>query len=198
LQDFWIRVNISDKAAEKGFDIMGYSDPENKPWAIEKIKEINPKTVLDCGAGAGTYLDLIKSNMGNSVIVLGVEAWYPSIIKYSLEERYDFIYPVDVRTITDFKFDLVILGDILEHMSIEDATTLWSKIAKDATYALISIPIIHYPQGAVDRMWITSFPVENFSISVIFSSCPVENSGFIHILSTWFCTGFVELSTDLL
>jgi hypothetical protein len=160
---------------------MGYSDPENKPWAIEKIKEINPKTVLDCGAGAGTYLDLIKSNMGNGVIVLGVEAWYPSIIKYSLEERYDFIYPVDVRTITDFKFDLVILGDILEHMSIEDATTLWSKIAKDATCALISIPIIHYPQGAVDdnpyevhveEDWTTEKVLQNFSNIVEYKEFP--------------------------
>ena len=72
---------------------MGYSDPENKPWALEKIREIDPKTVLDCGAGAGTYLDLIKANLGYQTIVVGVEAWYPYIIKYDLEDRYDILYP---------------------------------------------------------------------------------------------------------
>jgi hypothetical protein len=72
----------------------------------------------------------------------------------------------------DFKFDLVILGDILEHMPMEDAVNLWSKIERDAKYALISIPIIHYPQGAVDdnpyevhveEDWTTEKVLQNFS-----------------------------------
>jgi hypothetical protein len=33
---------------------MGYSDPENKPWAKEKIIELRPTTVLDVGAGQAT------------------------------------------------------------------------------------------------------------------------------------------------
>lgn len=129
---------------------MGYSDPENKPWALEKIKEINPKTVLDCGAGAGTYLDLIKANLGYKTIVVGVEAWNPYIIKYDLEDRYDILYPIDIRDMASFQYDLVILGDILEHMSESDAIMLWNRISEEAKYALISIPIIHYEQGAIN------------------------------------------------
>lgn len=129
---------------------MGYSDPENKPWALEKIKEINPKTVLDCGAGAGTYLDLIKANLGYQTIVVGVEAWYPYIIKYDLEDRYDILYPIDIRDMASFQYDLVILGDILEHMPESDAVLLWNRISEEAKYALISIPIIHYEQGAIN------------------------------------------------
>ena len=129
---------------------MGYSDPENKPWALEKIKEINPKTVLDCGAGAGTYLDLIKANLGYKTIVVGVEAWYPYIIKYDLEDRYDILYPIDIRDMASFQYDLVILGDILEHMPESDAVLLWNRISEEAKYALISIPIIHYEQGAIN------------------------------------------------
>ena len=160
---------------------MGYSDPENKPWAIEKIKEINPKTVLDCGAGSGTYLDLIRSNIGGDVIILGVEAWYPSIIKYDLENRYDFLYPIDVRNMIGFEFDLVILGDILEHMPQQDAIDLWDRISKEAKYALISIPIIHYPQGAVDdnpyevhveEDWTTEKVLQNFSNIVEYKEFP--------------------------
>ena len=151
---------------------MGYSDPENKPWALEKIKEIDPKTVLDCGAGAGTYLDLIKANLGYQTIVVGVEAWYPYIIKYDLEDRYDILYPIDVRDMASFQYDLVILGDILEHMSEDDAVLLWNRISEEAKYALISIPIIHYEQGAindnpyevhVEEDWTTEKVLQKFS-----------------------------------
>jgi 2-polyprenyl-3-methyl-5-hydroxy-6-metoxy-1,4-benzoquinol methylase len=151
---------------------MGYSDPENKPWALEKIKEIDPKTVLDCGAGAGTYLDLIKANLGYQTIVVGVEAWYPYIIKYDLEDRYDILYPIDIRDMASFQYDLVILGDILEHMSEDDAVLLWNRISEEAKYALISIPIIHYEQGAindnpyevhVEEDWTTEKVLQKFS-----------------------------------
>lgn len=151
---------------------MGYSDPENKPWALEKIKEIDPKTVLDCGAGAGTYLDLIKANLGYKTIVVGVEAWYPYIIKYDLEDRYDILYPIDIRDMASFQYDLVILGDILEHMSEDDAVLLWNRISEEAKYALISIPIIHYEQGAindnpyevhVEEDWTTEKVLQKFS-----------------------------------
>jgi len=151
---------------------MGYSDPENKPWALEKIKEIDPKTVLDCGAGAGIYLDLIKANLGYQTIVVGVEAWYPYIIKYDLEDRYDILYPIDIRDMASFQYDLVILGDILEHMSEDDAVLLWNRISEEAKYALISIPIIHYEQGAindnpyevhVEEDWTTEKVLQKFS-----------------------------------
>lgn len=151
---------------------MGYSDPENKPWALEKIREIDPKTVLDCGAGAGTYLDLIKANLGYQTIVVGVEAWYPYIIKYDLEDRYDILYPIDIRDMASFQYDLVILGDILEHMPENDAVLLWNRISEEAKYALISIPIIHYEQGAindnpyevhVEEDWTTEKVLQKFS-----------------------------------
>jgi hypothetical protein len=57
---------------------------------------------------------------------------------------------MDVRDVTNFEYDLVILGDILEHMSESDAITLWDKISKQAKYAIISIPIIHYHQDAIN------------------------------------------------
>ena len=150
---------------------MGFSDPTNKPWTQKKIVELNPTTVLDVGAGQGVYLDLIRESLGNSVIVAAVEVWQPYIDQFSLEQRYDYLYPVDVRDLTSFNFDLVILGDILEHMPEKDAIELWNKISKEAKYAIISIPIIHYHQEAlngnpyevhVEEDWSTSRVLEKF------------------------------------
>lgn len=129
---------------------MGYSDPTNKPWTQEKIKELNPKTVLDVGAGQGVYLDLIRSSMGNDVEVHAVEVWQPYIDQFNLTNRYNRLYAMDVRSMENFEYDLVILGDILEHMSESEAIKLWDKISKQAKYAIISIPIIHYHQDAIN------------------------------------------------
>jgi len=76
---------------------MGYSDPTNKPWTKEKIIEINPKTVLDVGAGQGVYLDLIRDGLGSGVIINAVEVWQPYIDQFNLENRYDKLFAMDVK-----------------------------------------------------------------------------------------------------
>jgi hypothetical protein len=129
---------------------MGFSDPTNKPWTQEKIIELKPTTVLDVGAGQGVYLDLIRQGLGASVIVNAVEVWQPYIDQFDLENRYDKIFAMDVKDMTNFAYDLVILGDVLEHMSEQSAVELWDRISKQAKYAIISIPIIHYHQDAIN------------------------------------------------
>lgn len=130
---------------------MGFSDPENKPWAAEKIKEINPSTVLDVGAGQGVYLDIIRRDLGDKVNVVAVEVWKPYIEQFNLIQRYDKVIESDIRNINDFNYDLVIFGDILEHMSEEDALNVWDMVSRQAKSAIISIPIIHYHQDAINN-----------------------------------------------
>ena len=129
---------------------MGTSDPDNKPYTAEKIIELNPKTVLDVGAGAGVYLDIIRRDLGNSVRVTAVEAWNPYIEQFNLKNRYDEVIAEDVRNVENFNYDLVIFGDVIEHMSEEDAVKMWELVSKQAKYAIISIPIIHYHQDAIN------------------------------------------------
>ena len=129
---------------------MGFSDPTNKPWTQQKIVELNPKTILDVGAGQGVYLNLIRESLGDNPIVTAVEVWQPYIDQFNLANRYDYLYPIDVRELSSFEYDLVILGDVLEHMPEQDAIDLWDRISKQAKYAIISIPIIHYHQDAIN------------------------------------------------
>jgi 2-polyprenyl-3-methyl-5-hydroxy-6-metoxy-1,4-benzoquinol methylase len=131
-------------------EFMGTSDPANKPWATKKIIELDPTTVLDCGAGAGIYLDIVKQYVSDSVFVAGVEVWQPYIEQFNLKSRYNLIIEDDLRNIEDFNYDLVIFGDILEHMTEEEALKIWDKVSKQAKYAIISIPIIHYHQDAIN------------------------------------------------
>ena len=47
--------------------------------------------------------------------------------------------------------DVVILGDVAEHMTEADALRLWQRAADAAARAVyLSIPIVHYPQGEIE------------------------------------------------
>ena len=128
---------------------MGTSHPESRPWAISKILSVKPGFILDVGAGSGTYADALK-NAGYRKTIDAVEAWPQYIEKYYLKKKYRHVFNQDVRTRSDFDYDVVVFGDILEHMTKEEAVSVWEKTAAQAGYALIAIPIIHYHQDELD------------------------------------------------
>lgn len=128
---------------------MGISHPESKPWVSERILEINPKTVMDVGAGAGVYAQMMM-DIKIKATTTAVEVWGPYIRKFNLRSKYHKVIKDDVRNIQNFYYDLVIMGDVLEHMSKEDAIKVWDRVSRDAQYAILVIPIIHYHQGAIN------------------------------------------------
>ncbi len=128
---------------------MPISDPANKPYASELIARYRPRTVLDIGPGVGTYGSIIRENLKVERLD-AVEIWGPYIEKYRLNEIYDNVFVCDVRYWRDFGYDLVILGDVLEHLTLEEAALLWETMSSQAGGALISIPIVYYPQGYIE------------------------------------------------
>jgi len=128
---------------------MGTSHPESRPWAVNQILSVDPNFILDIGAGSGTYADALKENNYTGTID-AVEVWPQYIEKYFLKKKYRFVYNEDVRQFKNFDYDVVIFGDILEHMTKDEAIKVWEKVSSQADYALIAIPIIHYHQGEID------------------------------------------------
>jgi len=126
---------------------MPFSHPENKSWILDKIKELQPTKVLDVGAGAGYIEKLLRDHFQKSLIIDGIEIWEPYISKYNLLDRYDNLFNVNAKEWDNWDYDVIIFGDVLEHMTEQEAADLWTKASK-ASYAIITIPIIHYPQGA--------------------------------------------------
>jgi len=126
---------------------MPYSDPDNKAVAAEWLSEIQPVTVLDVGPGAGAYGQIARtiSSVGR---VDAVEAWEPYLAEFGLRNLYDNVFVEDVRDRQDFTYDVVIFGDVLEHMTKEDALRIYELARIQAKWILFSIPIIHLPQGA--------------------------------------------------
>lgn len=136
---------------------MGASSHEGKSKIVEWVKSLNGiTTVLDIGAGKGTYLKLLKhkSNVLPSAKFVCIEAWAPYVEKFNLPSKYDVVINEDARKVNyrDMgNIDLTIAGDVLEHMTKEESISVVDQIATISRFMVISIPVIHYPQEAINN-----------------------------------------------
>lgn len=136
---------------------MPFSSKSGKEQIAQWFKENEPKInrILDIGAGSGTYPILIKQEnmMCLTSQWIGIEAWEPYITKFKLSELYDTLIVEDIRKIdlaSLGKFDVVIAGDVLEHMTKDEAVKLTTEILKNSGTMIISLPIAFMPQDAYE------------------------------------------------
>lgn len=156
---------------------MGTSHPESRPWAINKILSVDPKFILDIGAGSGTYADALKDARYDGTID-AIEIWQPYIDKFNLHKKYRNVYNQDIRLWDELDYDVVIFGDILEHMTKQQALKVWEKVSAQADYALIAIPIIHYHQGELEGNPFEKHVKDDWSHEEVLSS-------FSNIVDCW-------------
>lgn len=132
---------------------MPMSSAEGKPWTKDRVDALarahGPLEVLDIGPGVGTYAKLLA---GPSVRrITGVEIWEPYVRTYRLRDHYDDVVVGDARQVDLPRVDVVILGDVAEHMTEADALRLWQRCADAARRAVyLSIPVVHYPQDQIE------------------------------------------------
>ena len=74
-------------------------------------------TCLDVGACDGKWGLLLNDYL----IMDGVEIYKPNIEKHMLWNIYRKVFDCDIKDLTYNQYDLIIFGDVLEHMSVEDA-----------------------------------------------------------------------------
>ncbi|MFJ5037943.1 class I SAM-dependent methyltransferase [Streptomyces parvulus] len=130
---------------------MPYSDAEGKDTALSWYQEIQPATVIDVGAGSGTYARALRGRRPWEGRWTAVEAWEPYVDRFGLTGLYDRVVVADARTLRGpfFRADLVIAADVLEHMTRADAVRLLGKIRAHAAHLVVSVPVLHLDQGAV-------------------------------------------------
>lgn len=130
---------------------MPISDTENKQVAKQWIDHIDATgTVVDIGAGVGTYKALLTETKAHWV---GIEIFEPYIRKYGLADIYPTVVCADARYVDWSLFpnlDLVIAGDVLEHMPRNDAIALIDRLKQHTENIIVSVPIIESHQGTVN------------------------------------------------
>lgn len=112
---------------------------KGKPETIAWIKDHFPKraTALDVGACNGKWGKLLNDYLS----IDAVEIYAPNIIKHKLGDIYRNVYLADIRAF-DYgkKYDLIIFGDVLEHMSVEDAQKVLDYAWDRCTDLIVAVP----------------------------------------------------------
>ena len=134
------------KSSKEGKDII-------RNWLLEFNNTVSK--VIDLGPGRGTYHKYYarKAHILNHAYWIGIEVWEPYLKEFGLKDIYNEMYIEDVRFFNFSKIgniDLVFAGDVLEHMTKEEAIQVVSEVLKYSKKLIISIPIIYHPQDAYE------------------------------------------------
>lgn len=103
--------------------------------------------VLDIGAGAGTYADLLAGHFHH---IDALEIWLPYVEQYNLYQKYSNVFVKDIcQTPFIGEYNIVIFGGVLEHLSVQCATRLLNRLSYVCDEIIVKVPY-NTPQGAVN------------------------------------------------
>ena len=116
------------------------------------LESIKVERFLDIGAGAGKYGKMLQDYHPNAEkIAVEIDSSY--IEKYSLTSIYDKVLNISaiklIDEALDETYDLVVIGDCIEHMRKSEGVDLLNFLIYRCKYILIHYPD-RYVQGSVD------------------------------------------------
>lgn len=117
--------------------------PTSEHWQIPRIVDaiarVQPRTVLDVGAGYGKY-GLLAREYGDAMRVDAVDVQPPRF------PVYDHVYLGDVRRLDEIlrdaptRYDLALFIDVIEHFEKEDAFRVLDALVRRADKVLVTTP----------------------------------------------------------
>jgi cyclopropane fatty-acyl-phospholipid synthase-like methyltransferase len=104
-----------------------------------------PRRILDVGPGWGKYGVLLREYLDPTPMwVDAVEAWPPYIVDHRLEGIYDTVhhgFAEDLDDVLLMDYDLVTMGDVIEHMEKDAALDFLSRCPG---WVVIATPVVHF------------------------------------------------------
>lgn len=94
-------------------------------------------TILDVGAGQGTYYDLLHDYFS---IIDAVEVFRNNIRRYKLHTKYRKVYAMNIKDFIYRDYDIVIFGDIIEHLTVEDAKNVLKYAYNHCKEMIVAVP----------------------------------------------------------
>jgi hypothetical protein len=93
--------------------------------------------ILDVGPGCGTYGKLLGLNFNN---IDACEIFEPYIDEFKLHNIYRCVHNMDVLDIDLMDYDYVIFGDVIEHLSIDNAKMILEALDENLIYCMVAVP----------------------------------------------------------
>ena len=104
---------------------------------------LSPQRVLDVGCGAGKHGELVRAAMP-TVNLIGIEVEQSYVERFKLNLTYDCVRSIDatklITTDIEERYDLVIIGDCIEHLPKSAALDLLNFLAYRSAYTLVICP----------------------------------------------------------
>ena len=116
--------------------------PEVKFWLAQHLS--NGAEVLDVGACDGVWFNILSE----WYTMDAVEVWEPNIDKYKLEKKYRFVINCPVQNYYYGHYDLVLFGDVIEHMTVEDAQKVLAYAREHSDMVIVAVPFL-FKQDAI-------------------------------------------------
>ena len=99
-------------------------------------------TCLDVGACDGKWWSLLNGHMTMDA----VEIFAPNVMQHNLRNKYRSVYTGDIDGYAYEHYDLILFGDVLEHMEVEKAQRVLAYAQGRCEDLIIGIPF-RYRQG---------------------------------------------------
>lgn len=136
---------------------MAYSSSEGKKffadWLFHMMAAGHIKKIFDVGAGAGAYSIIAREqaqaatqwqkNLPADFRLDCSEIYTPYIQQHDLLSRYHHVYEGSIVDTIDKvpNYDLIIMGDVLEHLTREEAVYVVNELKKKCKYIWLSVPV---------------------------------------------------------
>lgn len=118
-----------------------YGKPEICVWVRQHFPRSS--TILDVGACEGNWRRLLPEYPNMDAI----EAYRPNIARIS-GIGYRTVILDDIRFFDYEHYDLIILGDVIEHLTVDEARAVLDYAAPRCRDLIIAVPFL-YEQGAI-------------------------------------------------
>jgi len=94
-------------------------------------------TVLDVGAGCGTYYNLLHDYFKT---IHAVEVFKPNIDDFELEKKYDAVFNIDIKDFEYGFYAIIIFGDVIEHLTVEEAQEVLKYAYDRCDEMIVAVP----------------------------------------------------------
>lgn len=121
----------------------GTSFPFGKNETISFIQGICASknvTILDVGPGRGVYHKMLKEKGYNNIDA--VEIYLPYIEAFELRKMYNNIFNCNIVGFEYTYYDIVIMGDVVEHLHVKDAKRVVEYAQNHAGLVIIAVPYL--------------------------------------------------------
>jgi hypothetical protein len=119
----------------------GTSFPFGKKETIDFIESVCPDKkarILDVGPGRGIYSSMLKER--GYTLMDAVEIYLPYIEKFELKKIYNEVFHCDIGNFEYLYYDIVIMGDIIEHLHIAKAQGVIKYAQAHSNLIVIAVP----------------------------------------------------------